>query len=195
MPSPPRIGVLGGTFDPPHIGHLMAAVEVRSTLSLDRVLMMVAGDPWQKQGVRRLSPAIDRVAMVRASCAGIEGLEVDDQEVERGGPSYMVDTLAELHRRHPDAAFDLIVGADAATGLSTWHRPEQLAEMCRLVVVDREGDALAPVPVGFEVVRVAVPRLDVSSSDLRARIAAGRPVVPMLPAAVCDLIEGRRLYR
>ena len=133
--------------------------------------------------------------MTRAAVFGIEGIEVSDLEIERGGASYMVDTLHELAGRHPGSGFDLIVGADAAAGLLTWHRPEELATLCRVVVVDRAGDALASTPEGFEVVRVSIPRLDVSSSELRDRVAYGRPLLPLTTPAVCTVIEGRRLYR
>lgn len=195
MTSAVRIGVLGGTFDPPHFGHLMAALEVRSALHLDRVVLMVAGDPWQKSPTRALTPASVRLEMTEALIEGRAGLEVSDLEVRRGGPSYMVDTLAELALFEPDVHWDLIVGADAANGLSTWHDPDTLARRCRIVVVDREGDAAAVVPVGFDVVRVSIPRLDISSSELRARVADGRPIAPMVPDSVCSVIERHRLYR
>jgi len=164
-------------------------------LDLDRVLLMVAGDPWQKSGGRTITAAADRLEMTRAAASGIEGLEVSDLEVERGGSSYMVDTMIELHARFPDVGLDLIVGADAAAGLHTWHRPEDLAALCRVVVVDRAGDALASLPEGFDLVRVSIPRLDVSSSELRDRVSHGRPIVPLTTPGVCTVIEGRRLYR
>src|SRR4051794_20612627 len=109
-----RTGVLGGTFDPPHIGHLLAAVNVRHALDLDEVLLVVANDPWQKTGSRPITPAEDRLAMVRAAAEGLGGIVASDLELRRGGPSYMVDTLAELGEHDPDGERFLILGADAA---------------------------------------------------------------------------------
>ena len=103
-----RIGVFGGTFDPPHLGHLAIALEVGHALSLDRVLLMVAGDPWQKTALRSITPAVDRLDMVEAGIDGVEGVEVSDLEVRRGGPSYMADTLADLAAAAPDADLFMI---------------------------------------------------------------------------------------
>ena len=109
-----RLGVFGGTFDPPHVGHLVTAVNVRHALALDRVLLVVANVPWQKVGERTVSPAEDRLAMVEAAARGVAGLEVSRLEIDRGGPSYTADTLGELRRAHPRAELFLIVGSDAA---------------------------------------------------------------------------------
>ena len=118
MSSGGRIGVFGGTFDPPHIGHLAVAVEVRHALALDRVLMVVANDPWQKRGARVLTPAADRLEMVRAAAQDLDGVEADDREIRRGGPSYTVDTVEELLGEQPGAELFVVVGADAAAGLT-----------------------------------------------------------------------------
>ena len=111
-----RLGVFGGTFDPPHVGHLVTAVNVRHALSLDRVLLVVANVPWQKVGERTVSPAEDRLAMVEAAARGVAGLEVSRLEIDRGGPSYTADTLGHLHAAHPGVELFLIVGSDAAGG-------------------------------------------------------------------------------
>ncbi|MBV9255052.1 MAG: nicotinate-nicotinamide nucleotide adenylyltransferase, partial [Actinobacteria bacterium] len=117
-----KLGVLGGTFDPVHIGHLVAAVNARHTLDLDQVLLVVANVPWQKAGARVITPAPDRLAMVRAAVDDVDGLEASDLEIARGGESYTVDTLAELQRIHPGAELYLIVGADLVAELDTWER-------------------------------------------------------------------------
>lgn len=195
MPSVRRgLGILGGTFDPPHIGHLAAAVEVRSALNLDRVVLMVANEPWQKVGTRVLSAPADRLAMTRSAVAGLEGIEAGDAEIVRGGPTYSIDTLEHLRSIAPEQQLFLIVGADAAAGLHTWHRAEELPELAVLVIVDRNGDEHAVAPEGWEIERVSMPRLEVSSSDLRQRVADGRPLAPFTVPGVIDEIAARGLY-
>src|SRR6187549_948335 len=153
-----RIGVFGGTFDPPHVGHLVAAVNVRHSLSLDRVLLMVANDPWQKSGSRCISDAADRLAMVEAAVAGVDGLEAGAAEIERGGTSYTADTLATLSSDGSRELF-LIVGSDAAAGLATWERGDEVRRLSTVVVVTRPGDGYAAtVPDGWECLHVEAPR-------------------------------------
>ena len=187
-----RLGLLGGTFDPPHVGHLAAAVEARAVLALDRVLLVVANDPWQKSSVRRISPAGDRLAMTEAACLGLEGIEASALEIERGGPSYMVDTLGQLSG--PDVDLFLILGVDAAAGLSTWERWAELPGLATLVIVERAGDVAPSVDPTWKVEHVPLIRLDISSSDLRCRASEGRPLRPYVPEPVIDVIEGRSLY-
>jgi nicotinate-nucleotide adenylyltransferase len=189
-----RIGVLGGTFDPPHVGHLVTAVNVRHLLDLDVVLMVVANEPWQKVSSRAVTPADHRLAMVRSAVDDVDGVQASDIEIRRGGPSYSVDTLHALQRAHPDAELFLIVGADAAAELHTWRRPEEVARLCRLVVVDRPGVGTV-LPDGFDGVRVEVPRLEVSSTDLRARVVDGRPLRFLVPDPVVSLVRELDLYR
>ncbi len=188
-----RVGVFGGTFDPPHIGHLVTAADVRFRLDLDVVLMVVANEPWQKVGTRAVSPAEDRLAMVRAAVRDEPGVEASDLELRRGGASYTIDTLRELARTEPDAELFLVLGGDAAAGLDTWERPAEVAAACRIVVVDRPGST-SEVPEAFRVDRVDVPRLEVSSTELRARVREGRPTRHLLPDAVISLIAERGLY-
>ena len=190
-----RLGVLGGTFDPPHIGHLVAAVNARHALRLDRVLLVVANEPWQKVGSRAISPVEVRVALTEAACADVDGVEVSLVEVERGGPSYTIDTLDDLARRHPGTELVVIVGADAANGIPTWERAGERAGRCRFAVVDRPGAVVDPhaVPGGFA--RVEIPALDVSSTDLRSRIADGRPVDFLVPPGVLSCLRTLDLYR
>src|SRR3954447_22787736 len=166
--SPPareRIGVFGGTFDPPHVGHLVTAVNVRHALALDRVLLVVANQPWQKEPQRGISPAEDRFALVEAAVRDVPGLEASRVEIDRGGPSYTADTLAELAARHPGAHLFTILGEDAAAGIETWERHGEVATGSTLVVVERPGWR-SQLPDGFDWVRVQVPHLEVSSTDL-----------------------------
>jgi len=192
--APARIGIFGGTFDPIHVGHLVAAVNVRHALALDRVLMVVANQPWQKAGSRSITPAEDRLAMVEAAVGGVAGLEASRLEIDRGGPSYTADTVSEVAALHPEALLFCVVGADVAEELSTWERSEVIAELSTLVVVNRPG---APPPgqlEGWTVVEVVVPALEVSSTDLRARAADGRPLDYLVPDAAVHCIRARGLY-
>jgi len=190
---PQRIGLFGGTFDPPHVGHLVTAVNVRHALRLDLVVLMVANVPWQKVGSRAITPAEDRLAMVQAAVGDVDGLVAGRTEIDRGGASYTADTLAALAEAYPGADLFTIVGDDAAAGLLSWERYEEVAARSGLVVVDRPG---APVvlPEGFDWIRVEVPRLEVSSTDLRARCADGRPLDYLVTEPVLDVIVERGLY-
>lgn len=190
-----QIGVFGGTFDPPHVGHLAIALEVRHALALEEVWFVVAGDPWQKSGERSITPASIRLAMVEAAIAGADGVQVSTLEIDRDGPSYMADTLTGLTAAHPDYTFHLIVGSDAAIGLDTWHRPDIVAELAQMVVVDRGGREGGRPPAGWPFALVDVPVLDVSSSDLRGRVTEGAPIRGLVAAGVADLIESYGLYR
>lgn len=189
-----RIGVFGGTFDPPHIGHLVAAVDAQRELQLDSVLMVVANVPWQKLGQREISPAEDRLAMVRAAVADRPGIEVTDVEIRRGGHSYTADTLAELRRQAPDDELYVILGNDAAAGFATWERHEEVAAVAHLVVVDRPGTP-TPIDDGFEWIRIDIPELEISSTELRQRVADGRSIDYLTPPAVVACIADRGLYR
>ena len=190
---PERIGVFGGTFDPPHVGHLVTAVNVRHALDLHRVLLVVANVPWQKEGQRDISSGEDRYALVEAAVRSVAGLEASRIELDRGGHSYTADTLAQLHRERPEAELYTVLGEDAAAGIQTWERYEEVIALSTLVVVDRPGWR-SVLPAGVEWVRVEVPRLEVSSTDLRARVVDGRPLDFLLPPAVIDGIRERRLY-
>ena len=177
------------------VGHLVAAVNVRHALALDVVLMVVANVPWQKVGGRAVSPPADRLAMVRSAVEGVPGLEASDVEIRRGGDSYTVDTLAELSAREPEAELFLVVGVDAAVGLESWERVEEIRSHATVVVVDRPGVGRAVMPPGWDLVRVEVPRLEVSSTDVRARVGDGRPLDYLLTPGVIDCIRERDLYR
>ena len=189
-----RIGVLGGTFDPPHFGHLAAALEVRHRLRLSVVLFVVANDPWQKSALQPVTPARKRLEMVRAAIRGLDGLEASSLEIDRGGESYMADTLQELRSQRPGAELMLVVGSDTAQGLDTWKRPAELRELSTTVVVDRAGRSGGRPGEGWPAVVVEVPGLDISSCDIRARFADGRPVEALVPPAVADFVRSEGLY-
>ena len=188
-----RIGLFGGTFDPPHVGHLVTAVNVRHALNLDIVILMVANDPWQKSGSRDVTTAEDRFAMVEAAVSVVDGVVAGRDEIDRGGPSYTADTLMALAEKHPGAELVTIVGDDAAAGLPSWTRVEQVADYSQLVVVDRPGVAVE-LPTQFNWLRVESPRLEVSSTDLRSRFSDGRPLDYLVTEPVLRLIEERGLY-
>ena len=190
---PQLVGLFGGTFDPPHVGHLVTAVNVRHALSLDVVILMVANDPWQKHGTRNVSPAKDRLAMVCAAVKGVEGLVAGDDEIRRGGPSFTADTLALLAARYDGAELFTILGDDAASSLSSWSRIDEVTSRSQLVVVDRPGSPVTP-PSEFTWLRVESPRLEVSSTDLRARFADGRPLDYLVTKPVLNVIFERGLY-
>ena len=188
-----RIGLFGGTFDPPHVGHLVTAVNVRHALNLDIVILMVANDPWQKSGARDVTTAEDRFAMVEAAVSVVDGVVAGRDEIDRGGPSYTADTLMALAEKHAGAELFTIVGDDAAAGLTSWTRVEQVAEYSQLVVVDRPGVAVE-LPTQFTWLRVESPRLEVSSTDLRSRFSDGRPLDYLVTEPVLQVIEERGLY-
>ncbi len=187
-----RIGVFGGTFDPIHVGHLVAAATVRHDVGLDRVLLMVAGDQWQKRG-NVVASAIDRLDMVRAAVDGIDGLEASALEIERGRPSYTHETLQALTA--PGRELFLVLGADAARNTGTWVEVARCQELATLIVVSRAGDPGEPAdPTGWRWRTITIPWLDISSTDLRARLASGRPVEGLVPGPVIELIRARGLF-
>jgi nicotinate-nucleotide adenylyltransferase len=191
-----RIGVLGGTFDPIHVGHLVAAVNARHALQLDRVILMVANEPWQKTGQRSVTPALERLAMVEAAVGDVPGVEAGRLEIDRGGESYTADTLAELRELHPGASLYLIVGWDVASELASWERWEEIQRLATLVVVNRPG-AGRPAGLdgeGWRVEEVTVPNLEISSTDLRERAATGQPLDYLMPVAAVHCLRARGLY-
>ncbi|MGA0879409.1 MAG: nicotinate-nucleotide adenylyltransferase [Ilumatobacteraceae bacterium] len=194
-----RIGLFGGTFDPPHVGHLVTAVNVRHALDLDLVMLMVANVPWQKEGTRVITPAEDRLAMVEAAVHGVPGLVAGRWEIDRGGPSYTADTLEGLSQMWPKAEFFTIIGDDAAAGLHTWERIDAVCALSRIVVVDRPGHHASVPPGALDLesrcLHVEVPHLEVSSTDLRARFVDGRPLDYLVTEPVLTVIRDRLLYR
>lgn len=189
-----RLGIFGGTFDPPHVGHLVAAVNARHGAHLDRVLLVVANEPWQKLGSRDITPAPERFAMVQAAVEGVAGLEASDIEIRRGGRSYTADTLQQLTREDPSRELFLVLGSDAAEGIASWEHTDTLREMAEIILVERPGTQGARPPEGYRYQVVDVPLLEVSSTDVRARVADGRPLDYLLPRSVISTIYARGLY-
>lgn len=196
---PSRIGLLGGTFDPPHHGHLAAAVAARRALDLDLVVLVVANDPWQKTGGGEpVSPVGVRLAMVRAAVADRPDaepwLEVDDLEVRRGGPSYTADTVADYAARRPGAELFVLVGSDVAPGLDAWVRPDEVRRRATIVVMERPGHEGGRPPAGWEheVLDGAFP--DLAGRDLRTTVAAGGDLAGSVPPGVAALILEHGLY-
>jgi len=191
---PRKIGIFGGTFDPIHVGHLVAAVNVRHALSLDRLLLVVANQPWQKEGSRSITPAEDRFAMVEAAVGGVRGLEASRIEIDRGGPSFTADTIEAVMAMDPGADLFTVVGVDAADALHTWERVEVIARLSTLVVVNRPGSTLRATLDGWRVVETEIPALEVSSTDLRSRARDGRPLDYLVPESAVRVIRSRDLY-
>ena len=187
-----RLGVFGGTFDAVHVGHVVVATESRAQLALDRVLLVVAGDPWQKRG-QVVASAADRLALVTAAVKEVEGVEASAIEIERNAPSVTADTLEALTA--PDRELFLVLGADAVANMGTWRRLEETRDLATVVVVERAGDMHSEPPgAGWRVQRVAIPRLDIASTDLRERLRGGRPIDGLVPPAVVHTIHTRGLY-
>ena len=193
-----RIGLFGGTFDPPHIGHVLTGQRVAEARSLDEVLMVVANDPWQKSGSRHITPASVRLRMVDQACFWSRQpktvLKPSSVEISAGGPSYTADTLRTLAERSENATFEVIVGSDAASQLHTWHDAEWLAENVQFVAVQRGGQRAVPA-AGFSVAEVDLPLLEVSSTSIRQRVEAGLSIDHLCPAPVVSLIAAYGLYR
>ncbi len=190
-----RIGLFGGTFDPPHNAHLALARAALDELQLDVLHWIPAGQPWQK--ARTITSAVHREAMVRAAIDGEPRFVLDRIEVERQGPSYTLDTVQALRSQRPDAQLFLIIGADQYAGLHTWRGWQELLGRVTLAVANRPG--LMPA-VNAEVLRTAhrvvpLPMLDISATDIRARVARGQPIDSLVPPAVASYIETNALYR
>ena len=194
--APRRLGILGGTFDPPHAGHLAAALAVQTQVGLDDVVLMVANEPWQKVGDREVTPARLRFEMTDALVQGISGLRADDREIRRGGPTYTVDTLEEILAEQPDTEIFLIVGADTAQRLDTWHRASDVVSLSTIVIVNRD-DVTNTAP-GFlhdaRVVNVSMNPVDVSSSAIRESVARGQSIDSATSSSVVSIIRDHSLY-
>jgi nicotinate-nucleotide adenylyltransferase len=200
----PGLGVLGGTFNPPHAGHLLCASEAADQLGLGRVLLVPAARPPHKEVAAEPGAEV-RAALCEAAVAGDPRLGVSRIELERGGPSYTVDTLRELHARTPESELTFIVGGDMAVNLPSWREPAAILELARLGVAERSGvgrrDILERLrghlgeDVGERVRFFDMPRIDVSSSDIRRRVAEGRSIRYLVPAEVAARIAGQGLYR
>ena len=195
------VGILGGTFNPPHIGHLVCAQEARAQLGLDRVVLMPVHTPPHKEARDDPGPDV-RLALCQAAVTGDDELEVSPLEIERGGPSYTVDTLRALHGSREEDDLTFIVGGDMASSLPSWREPEAVLKLARVAVAEREEHRRQEIAERLGVLQGAdervvfftMPRLDISSSDVRRRIAEGRPIRWLVPGEVVDEIERRGLY-
>ena len=194
--APRRLGILGGTFDPPHAGHLAAALAVQTQVALDELVLMVANEPWQKVGDRQVTPAEVRFEMTEALVDGISGLRADDREIRRGGPTFTVDTLEEILAEQPDTEIFLVVGADTANRLETWHRASDVVRLSTIVIVNRDDSTNAAS--GFlrdaRVVNVTMNAVDVSSSAIRKSVAHGESIDSATSSSVASIIRDRSLY-
>ena len=190
-----RIGIFGGTFDPVHVGHIVVATTVHHALQLDETRVIVAADPWQKDPPP-IAPAAERYAAVQAAIYDIDdpSIHADAREVQRGGPTYTIDTVEELLALNPSAELFLVVGYDAAKHIDSWHRVDELRSLVTLVVVNRPRfDEVVDVP-GWKVEVVDIPSIDVSSSMVRERLAAGLPVDGLVPAAAMRVVRKHGRY-
>lgn len=188
-----RVGLLGGTFDPPHLGHLVVAECARVELGLDEVRLLVAGDPWMKD---RITPAPERVRLAEAAVRGDPYLTVDDREVVREGPTYTADTLEELCIEEPETGWWFLLGVDAANAIDRWERVDAAFALATFVVTTRPGYAAQlPEPYASQVQHLEVPRIDVSSSDLRERYRTGRATRYLVPDAVDAEVRSQGSYR
>lgn len=187
-----RVGVFGGTFDPPHVAHVVLAAAAVEQLDLDVLVVTVAGLPWQKVGERSISPGQIRLEMARLAFEDVARVEVSDMELLRSGDSYTIDTLEELDA--PDTDLFLLLGSDAAGGLDTWERYEEIADIATVAVFPRRGYEGAQPPPEFRWQLLALPGLEVSSTDIRARVAAGRPIVGLVPGKVRSVVLDEGLF-
>ncbi len=225
-------GILGGTFDPVHLGHLILAEQARAHLGLDRVLFVPAGQPWRKSH-RAITPAAHRLAMLRLAIGdgavedrddGVSdgagdadrrgdsrdardgAFEISEIELRRPGPTYTADTLAQLAAEHPDDAFYFIIGADSLADLPNWHEPQRILREATLAVAPRGDDVAVDIDATAQALRVPaadlkssiaelpMPRIEITSTDIRARVREGRSIRYLVPAAVEAYIAEHRLY-
>jgi len=195
-----RVGVLGGTFDPPHLGHLILASEAQTQLGLEVVLWVVTGRSPFKVG-RAITDAVHRVDMVRAAIVDNPAFELSRIDVDRAGPHFTADTVALIAQRRPDDELFFLMGADSLADFPRWQRPDAILRCCRLAVLRRPGaevdlDPLSAVVPGLaeKVQWVNAPQVEISASDLRSRVRAGRSIRYFVPEAVREIVLRRRLY-
>jgi len=194
-----RVGVLGGTFDPVHIAHLIIADRARETLDLDLVLFVPAGEPWRKSH-RAISPAHHRLAMLRLATAGNDAFGISDVDLRRQGPTYTADTLETLAGERLDDQFWFIVGADALADMPNWRDPARIVVHARIAVAARDEDdprIIVPGIPGYasRIDTFEAPRLQISSTDIRQRVAAGASIRYLVPDSVRDYIDREHLYQ
>lgn len=189
----PRVGILGGTFDPPHNGHLVLALDAIDALALDELILVPAARQPLKQGVEMTAPA-HRLAMTECLAKADHRLRVDASEVARGGLSFTIDTVRALKAARPDAELFLLMGTDTAATLPQWREPEALALLAQLAVAGRGSEPPA-MPSGFRASPLPTRRVDISATEIRTRVGAGRSIRGFVPDAVADYIAAHGLYR
>jgi nicotinate-nucleotide adenylyltransferase len=191
-----RIGLLGGSFDPPHNGHLLAAGDAYDALSLDRLVFIPTAVQPLKAG-QTVGSAAQRLAMVRCLVEGDARFEVSTIEIDRGGLSYTVDTLTALSAQWPSAELFWLVGADVIESFAKWREPKRIAELATLVVLRRASEGAAPDLSSLPGMPRLLPsrRVDISSTEIRERVRAGKSIRGFVPDAVAELIAAERLYR
>ena len=191
-----RVGVFGGTFDPPHVGHLLLASDARDALHLDRVVFVPASTQPFKVNTPPVASPRDRLEMVRLAVADDANFTVDDTEIDRKGLSFTVDTLEQLSRKNPGATLFLLLGEDTLAGIDGWRNPERIRELVTLAVMRRSGSERSPVAALTDgVATVSARRVDVSSTEIRERLRAGKSIKGFVPESVEEFIEARGLYR
>jgi nicotinate-nucleotide adenylyltransferase len=199
-----RIGVFGGSFDPVHLGHLILAEQCREQARLDQVLFILAARPPHKR--RELTAFERRVEMLELAISGHAAFRIDELEKDRPGPSYTADTLAELHQRRPADEFHLLIGADAFVDLPGWYQPRQIVALAGLVIAARPGWEMPGVDefrrqlhladdTSLHTQLVTIPLIEISSTDIRTRVAEGRSIRYLVPRAVEAYVESKGLYR
>lgn len=186
-----KVGILGGTFDPIHIGHLIAASSVYEALNLDSIVFMPAGDPWQKRD-RELSTGKQRLEMVKLAIANDSRFEASDIEINRSGPTYAIDTVREWKSANPEHELFWIVGSDALSGIPSWHEWEAFVSEVTIVAVNRIGQS---DPVPFEFISVEMPEVRISATELRDRFTNRLDTQYLVPKKVSDYISDQGLYQ
>ncbi|CAB4551622.1 MAG: nicotinate-nucleotide adenylyltransferase [Actinobacteria bacterium] len=188
-----RLGVMGGTFDPIHLGHLVAAEAAAEHFNLDSVIFIPAGDPWQKT---TYASAQDRLAMTKLAVAGHSNFQISTIDIDRAGPTYTIDTLQELGNLEPGAELFFITGADSLSGIGSWKQVEKLWPLATFVGVSRPGHSLkAPAYAEARIELLEIPALSVSSTGIRAKVNSGESIDDLVPEAVSQYIKDQNLYQ
>jgi nicotinate-nucleotide adenylyltransferase len=183
-----RIGLLGGTFDPIHNGHIAIAKTAIQQLKLDKLLLIPAGNPWQKS---EFSDSKHRLEMVKKAGNDLEKVEVSDIEVNKTGPTYTFETLQELHKKYPNSELILILGSDAVAGFDTWKEPNLVKTLARIYVVQRAGDFTQD----WHFDRIQMPPIEISSTEIRERVKNNESISELVPKSVNDYISANGLYK
>lgn len=186
-----RIGLMGGTFDPIHLAHLVAASEVHGSLNLDQVIFIPAGMPWQKSD-QQISPAKHRLEMVKLAIAGDSRFSSNDLEITRTGPTYTIDTVIELKNQNPSAEYFWITGTDVLEKMPTWHKFDQLKDLIKIVAVNRNG--VSQIDTGFSYTFVQIPQMQISATEIRNRVKSAKSIKYLVPDAVAEYISKTGLY-